>query len=62
MLGKTATFLKEARAELNRVTWPSREKATQLTSAVLAVVVVVAFFVAVFDYIFNILVEMLVAR
>lgn len=62
MLARIVVFLKEARSEFNRVTWPSREKALRLTSAVLAVVVAMALFVAAFDYLFNTVVEVLVAR
>lgn len=54
------TFLREARAELRRVTWPSRDKTIRLTTAVLAVTAAVALFVAAFDYLFNLMVQMLI--
>jgi preprotein translocase subunit SecE len=62
LLSRIITFLKEARAELKRVTWPSREKSFRLTGAVLTVVVAVALLVAAVDYLFNAAVEALVAQ
>lgn len=56
------TFLKEARAEFKRVTWPTRAKTIQLTTAVFTVIVGVALLVAFFDYLFNLMVQMLVGR
>lgn len=54
------SFLKEAKAEFKRVTWPSREKTVQLSTAVLAVIVGVALLVAFFDYLFNLMIQVLV--
>lgn len=54
------TFLQEAKAEFGRVTWPSRGKTIQLTTAVLVVTVGVALLVASFDYLFNLMVQALI--
>ena len=41
---RVAEYLREARAELRRVTWPTREEALNLTWIVLIVTVVMAIF------------------
>lgn len=56
---KVLSFLKEAKAEFKRVTWPNREKTVQLTTAVLAAIVGVALLVAFFDYLFNLMIQVL---
>ena len=45
-------YLKETRAELKKVNWPSRREATNLTLIVIAVTVFMAFVLGVIDYIF----------
>lgn len=54
------TFLKESRAELKRVSWPSRKKATRLTGAVLTVTVVTALLIGVLDRLFGSMVSWIV--
>lgn len=46
-------YLKETRAELRRVTWPSREEAVNLTVIVVAVTMAMAAFLGVVDYLFS---------
>lgn len=57
---KVVSFLQEAKAEFRRVTWPNRDKTIRLTTAVLAVTVGVALLVASFDYLFNLMIQVLV--
>ena len=57
---KVISFLQEAKAEFRRVTWPSQAKTIRLTTAVLAVTVGVALLVASFDYLFNLMIQVLV--
>lgn len=45
-------YLRETRAELSKVSWPSRQEATNLTLIVLATVVVSAAILGSFDYLF----------
>ena len=45
-------YFKETRAEIGRVTWPTREQATRLTLIVLAVTVSLAIALALVDYVF----------
>ena len=45
-------YIKETRAEIGRVTWPTREQALRLTGIVLAVTTAMAAFLALVDYVF----------
>lgn len=62
MLMKLVSFLKEAKAEFKRVTWPGREKTVRLTTAVLAIIMGVALVVAFFDYLFNLMIQALIEK
>ena len=44
--------LRETLAELRKVTWPTRQEATQLTISVLVVVGVMSTFLGAMDYVF----------
>jgi len=46
-------YLKQTRAELKKVTWPTRKEAIRLTAIVLAVTVVMSAFLGVVDYLFS---------
>jgi preprotein translocase subunit SecE len=52
-------YFKETRAELRKVTWPTRQQATNLTLIVLAVTVAMALFLGAFDLIFSALIRQL---
>lgn len=54
-------YLKETRAELRKVAWPSREQATNLTLIVLAVTVAMAIFLGTVDFLFATLIKLLVS-
>jgi preprotein translocase subunit SecE len=56
------TFLKEVRAELSKVVWPSREETFRLTGLVVIVTVIVAVFVGGLDFLFTKLTETLILR
>jgi preprotein translocase subunit SecE len=53
-------YFKETRAEIRKVSWPTREEATNLTAIVLAVTVAMAIFLGTVDYIFGQLIAALV--
>lgn len=53
-------YFREVRAELNKVTWASREQAINLTLVVVAVTVVISLFLGVLDLIFGNIVEVLI--
>ncbi|HMB20570.1 MAG TPA: preprotein translocase subunit SecE [Spirochaetota bacterium] len=44
MFKKTVTFVKEARDELGKVTWPERDEVTSFTIVVVVTVVIVSLF------------------
>jgi preprotein translocase subunit SecE len=46
-------YLKETRAELRKVNWPSQQEARTLTLVVVAVTVAMALFLGLLDYIFD---------
>jgi len=45
-------YLRETRAELRKVSWPSRDEAINLTAIVVAVTTAVAAFLGIVDYLF----------
>jgi preprotein translocase subunit SecE len=50
---KIINFVKEARAELKKVSWPSREQTIRFTGIVIGVSLSVALFLGVLDLIFS---------
>ncbi len=54
-------YFKETRAELRKVTWPTRTQAINLTLIVLAVTVVMALFLGAFDLLFATLIRELLS-
>jgi len=53
-------YLKETRAELRKVSWPTRKQAINLTMIVLAVTVAMAIFLGAVDLLFATLLRLLV--
>ncbi len=53
-------YLKETRAEVRKVSWPTREEAINLTLIVLAVTIAMAIFLGAVDFIFQNLIRLLV--
>jgi len=50
VLSKTIQFLKEARVELRKVTWPTPKEALASTSVVIVVVIIVSMFLGIVDF------------
>ena len=46
-------FLKEARAELGKVTWPTRKELMESTVLVIVSVIAVSIFIGAVDFVFN---------
>ena len=46
-------YLKEVRAEMRKVTWPSRAEAIRLSTIVLVVLLIASAFLALVDYAFS---------
>ena len=55
MLAQTVNFIKEARIELKKVTWPTRQQTLRYTVAVIAMSLVVAAFLGGLDMLFTFL-------
>ena len=53
-------YLRETRAELRKVSWPTRAEATNLTLIVLAVTVAMAMFLGALDFAFAAFIRLLV--
>ena len=53
MLERIVTFLKEARIELKKVSWPTRNQTLRYTVAVIAMSLVVAAFLGGLDVLFQ---------
>jgi len=52
-------FIKEARAELRKVTWPNRKQLISSTIVVMVTVILVAIFLGVVDLVFSRIVTMI---
>ena len=59
--GQTKEFLSEARFELRKVVWPTRQEATKTTWVVVAVVILISLLIALFDVIIQAAVKWLLA-
>lgn len=55
-------FFKEVRAELAKVTWPSRPEVIRLTAVVIGASVLVGIYLGGLDYVFTKLVEFLLRK
>lgn len=60
IIQKLLNFLQDARAELRKVVWPTREEAIRYTIIVIAISVGVALFLGAFDYIFHFILNRLI--
>ncbi len=57
MFDRLITFFKEARIELKKVTWPTRQDTINYTVTVVVVSVAVALFLGGLDYIFQVILD-----
>ena len=60
--GHTREFLSEARFELRKVVWPTRQEAMRTTWVVIAVVILLSLILAFFDVVVQAVVKWLLAR
>ena len=60
MAVKPASFLKEVKIEMGRVSWPSRQEVTRLTVIVVAVSLLVGVFIGALDFIFTELMKLII--
>ena len=52
-MDKFITYLKDTRAEMKHVAWPTRQQALVYTALVIGISVVAAMFLGAFDFIFT---------
>jgi len=56
---KITEYIKQTRAEMSHVTWPSREQTIRFTSLVIAVSLITALILGVADFVFSKLLTLL---
>ncbi len=59
-LAKPIVFLREVKSELEKVIWPTRKEAINLTLVVIGVSLAVGFFIGGLDYILTKIMEILI--
>ncbi len=59
---RVTQYLRETRAELRKVVWPSRDEAVNLTGIVVATIIAMSVFMGFFDYVFTLLFRFLINR
>ena len=61
-MSKITDYIKETKAEMGHVTWPTRLQAIYFTVAVIAISVAVAYYLGAFDSLFKMGLERLLNR
>jgi preprotein translocase subunit SecE len=54
-------YLKEVRAEIRKVTWPSRQEVLRLSTIVVVVMIVMSAFMAIIDFAFSRLMQAIIS-
>jgi preprotein translocase subunit SecE len=58
---RISRYLKEVRAEIRKVTWPSRQEVLRLTAIVIVVLVLMSAFMAIVDFAFSRLMQAIIS-
>jgi len=61
-MNKIISFIKEARVELRKVNWPTREQTIKYTALVVGLSLVVAIFLGALDYLFEYIIKVFVIK
>ncbi|MFA6382896.1 MAG: preprotein translocase subunit SecE [Parcubacteria group bacterium] len=61
-MNKITQFLREAKAELLKVNWPSRQQSINYTLMVIAISIVVALFLGGLDYFFGYILKTFIVK
>ena len=61
-MNKITTFIKEARVELKKVNWPTREQTVKYTGIVIGLSLAVAISLGALDYLFEYIIRIFVIR
>lgn len=61
-MNKSVAFLKEAKAELLKVNWPSKAQAKNYTLIVIGISIAIAIFLGSLDYVFGYIIKTFVIK
>ncbi|OGI25834.1 MAG: preprotein translocase subunit SecE [Candidatus Moranbacteria bacterium RBG_13_45_13] len=61
-MNKITTFVKEARVELRKVNWPTRDQTIKYTGLVIGLSLAVAIFLGALDYLFEYIIRVFVIK
>jgi len=61
-MNKITTFVKEARVELRKVNWPTRDQTIKYTGLVIGLSLAVAVFLGALDYLFEYIIRVFVIK
>ena len=53
MINKIIAYLKEVRAEMTNITWPTRNQTIFYTVAVLVISILIAYYLGLLDFVFS---------
>lgn len=59
-MAKLAEYIKETRAELKHVSWPTRRQAAVFTAVVIVISLLTAAYLGAFDYLFTALLKLVI--
>lgn len=59
---RIARYIRETRAELRKVVWPTREEAVNLTIIVVAAILAMSIFLGAIDYVLTVILRFFIAR
>lgn len=59
-MAKLTTYIKETRAEMKHVTWPTRKQAIAYTVVVIVISLITAGYLGAFDYVFTSLLKLVI--
>jgi len=60
ILSKISNYIKESIEEVKKVTWPTKKETRQYTVLVIIISLAVATYLGALDYIFNLLLELII--
>lgn len=60
IVARSGRFLREVRAELRKVSWPTRKELISYTVIVLIAVLVVALYIGAIDFVFALLLDLVI--
>lgn len=61
-MNKLVNYLRDTKAELKHVSWPTQKQASVFTALVVAISILVSIYLGVFDYIFTTGLNILIGR